>query len=146
MAWQPIKKDGTPAKKPGVKPNPNKPKREPKFFKGVPRPHVWICGPDEYKHQMYTPWMMARAQANFRGEVWDLTFEEFFKLWDGHWEQRGREVTDLCMSRKDWKKPWDKKNCVIITRQEHFINQGLSRKGNFKKLQYTKIKANKNGD
>jgi hypothetical protein len=124
MAYNPIRKNGMPAKKPGRKPDPNKPPKRPStFVKDVPRPHVWLCGPDEYKHSMYTPWQRSSAQARYRGEEFEMTFEQFYKLWKDHWPQRGRGIDDLCMSRKDHGGPWSKKNTHIITRKQHYQNQ-----------------------
>jgi hypothetical protein len=124
MAYKQFKKDGTPAKKPGKKPSPDsKPFELKGFGKGKLRPHVWKCGPDEYKHQMYTPWMMARAQANFRKEEWNLSFEEYFDAWDNLWDQRGRLSEQLCMTRIDYFGAWEKNNIEIITRKEHCSKQ-----------------------
>ena len=93
--------------------------------RGKKRPHVWISGPDEYRHQMYHPWMLAKAQANFRKEEYELTFDEYFEFWDGKWHLRGRGIDDLCMSRINPDKPWKKSNVHIITRQEHLTTQGI---------------------
>jgi hypothetical protein len=103
-----------------------KPERipKPKGRKG-PRPHVWIVGPDEYKHQMYTPWQKMKAQANFRGEEFDLDFEPFYNMWNGYWHQRGRKGDDLVMTRIDWEKAWHKDNIVLITRTEQCQRQGM---------------------
>ena len=159
MAYNRTKKDGTPAKPPGRKLDPNKPPkvRSPGYGKGRrgPRPHVWKCGPDESKHEMYTPWMRAKAQANFRNEGWDMSFEEYHAMWEPFWSQRGRGADDVCMSRKDYGKPWTVDNCMIVSRREHLKIQGGYRaaqgmkyyrrgkpgpKGP-RKLQYAKLKV-----
>lgn len=119
-----LKKDGTPAKKPGKKPDPTKPPKRPStFVKGVVRPHVWIVGPDAYKHQMYQPWLVAKAQANFRDEEWALPFEDYYEAWNGLWDQRGRLSDDLCMTRIDYEGAWEKSNIEIITRKQHCSKQ-----------------------
>lgn len=132
MAWQKIRKDGTPAQKPGRKPDPNKPAPSPGKGKGRkgPRPHTWIIGAEagSYKHDMYLPWLRAKAQANFREEGWELSFEDYFQLWDGKWEQRGRASDQLCMSREDFELPWSLSNCVIVTRNDHLKELGRQRK------------------
>lgn len=127
MAYSKYRKNGELKKKPGRKPDPNKVKRGPIFVKGVERPHMWAVGPDPEKHKLYTPWMRAKAQANFREEGWTMTFDEFYEMWHPYWDQRGRQADDLCMSRLDWNQPWSKDNTYIITRQEHLINQGAMR-------------------
>ena len=86
---------------------------------GKLRPHTWLTGPDEYKHQMYSPWQCMSAQARFRGEPWDLSFEDFYDIWQGHWDDRGRSSDDLCMTRADYELAWSKDNIILITRAEH---------------------------
>ena len=97
--------------------------------KGKLRPHLWLCGPDTYKHNMYTPWMRHRAQANFRGEEHDLSFDEFFELWDGQWEYRGRHADGLCMTRIDPELAWSKDNCELRIRKEHLAEQNRLKMG-----------------
>jgi len=87
------------------------------------RPHTWLTGPDEYKHNMYVPWMKMKAQANFRGEEWDLDFEDYYNAWHGKWDQRGRSSEQLCMTRKAYDEAWSKDNIEIITRKEHCSKQ-----------------------
>lgn len=122
-----LKKDGTPAKKPGRKPDPNKVKKVGPGRYG-PRPHVWVCGPDEYKHSMYMPWMRAKAQANFRNEGWDLTFEQFYELWKNDWSNRGRQPDNMCMTRDDYAGAWCLDNVRVVTRREHLQKQQGARR------------------
>jgi hypothetical protein len=96
---------------------------------GKERPHVWKCGPDEYKHSMYTPWMKARAQAKFRGETWELSFEQFYELWRDEWPNRGRQPDNIVMTREDTEGKWNKKNTILMTRKEHLVRHGRMRKG-----------------
>ena len=84
-----------------------------------PRPHVWRSGPDEYRHSMYQPWLKARAQANFRGEDWQLSFDDFYNLWNGHWHLRGRKRESLCMSRRVSDGAWSVENTILMTILEH---------------------------
>lgn len=141
-----LKKDGTPAKKPGRKPDPNKPIKLKRGRKG-PRPHVWKCGADEYKHSMYEPWMKSKAQANFRKEEWNLTFEEYYTLWKDEWPNRGRSGDSMCMTRQDFDGPWDSKNAVIMSRKEHLKRSGgRVRELNTQKkhkIKYVKMKVGK---
>lgn len=149
-----LKKDGTPAKKPG------RPRTRPiPVKKGPavgPRPHTWYSGPEERRHSMYMPWNRAKAQANFRKEAWDLTFEQFYEIWKDDWEKRGRQADDLCMTREDPDGAWDIKNTVLVTRHEHLKRQGQYRiekgmkyykKGppgkKSKPIEYTKTKKGK---
>lgn len=104
-------------------------KRPNRHGKGVPRPHMWLIGPDDsYKHSMYLPWLRAKAQANFRQEGWTLTFEEFYNIWEKEWPNRGRGSDQMCMSRLDFEKEWTADNCVVIIRSEHLKQQGQYRK------------------
>lgn len=88
------------------------------------RPHLWRSGQDPYKHSMYIPWLKAKAQANFRGEDWQLDFEDFYELWNGSWHLRGRKGDNLCMSRIDMVGTWIKGNIQLMTIREHRIRQG----------------------
>jgi hypothetical protein len=111
------------------------------------RPHVWLCGPDEYKHQMYVPWMMARAQANFRNESWDLEFEDYYNMWNGLWDQRGRLSNNLCMTRRDWDGAWSRDNVEIVTRKQHCQRQIAKTAAKFKAAgTVRKYKSRKKGD
>jgi hypothetical protein len=105
------------------------PPAKPRLKTNKPRPHIWICGPDEYKHSMYTPWMMARAQANYRGEEFLLTFEEFYSAWKKRWNQRGRKGHEYCMTRIDEDGPWSSDNIRVITRKEQLAEKNAKRLG-----------------
>ena len=111
-----------------------------------PRPHLWKTGPyDEARHNMFTPWMVSKAQANFRSEEFTLTFEEYYELWKNDWNNRGRKPDNMCMTRKDTDGPWSADNCYIISRREHLQIQGQMRRSynlNYKP-RYTKLKVQK---
>ncbi len=113
---------------------PYKPRPGPYKNKGVilgPRPHVWRSGPDPLRHEQYIAWLKARAQANFRGEGWTMTFEEFEAMWnqDGSWHQRGRAADDLMMTRRDSGSPWSKDNCYIELRRDHLRRMAQDQMG-----------------
>lgn len=84
-----------------------------------PRPRVWKSGPDPIRHEQYIAWARARAQANYRNERWELTFEDWVELWAGRWHQRGRIKDTVCLSRRSYDQAWSRENCEIITRREH---------------------------
>ena len=96
-----------------------------------PRPHLWkVQG--EIPHKQYLVWLQMRAQANYRKELFLLTFEEFQQLWLGNWERKGRSNTDYCLTREDPDGAWILGNVVCIPRIEHLRRQKLykSRKKN----------------
>lgn len=107
-------------KKPGPKPGPVRPVR-PTLHQGNtgPRPEMWKIGPDPVRHAQYIAYGRAKCQASFRGEGWDLTFEEYEAMWQGRWHLRGRTKNTLCLARIDYDQPWSITNCDIITRAEH---------------------------
>lgn len=94
-----------------------------------PRPHTWLSGPDEYRHEMYVPWLKARAQAKFRKEEWELSFEDWFELWKNDWDNRGRSPENVCMTRIDFDKGWTADNVILMSRSEHLKLQGEMRRG-----------------
>lgn len=120
--------------------------------KGHLRPHVWVTGTDPVRHEQYHCWQMHKAQCKYRGEEFDLSFEQYEELWQGLWHKRGRTPQDVCMTRIDWDGAWEWGNVEVITRAEHFKRQGLYRqarmlenlsKGRSKAQEKTKKQINK---
>lgn len=97
-----------------------------------PRPHTWITGPDPEEHKRYRTFIQQRNQAQWREEVWTISFEEWKQLWaeSGQWYNRGRERGCYCMTRKDREGPWSVNNVHIVTREQHSREQAqLSAQG-----------------
>jgi hypothetical protein len=83
-----------------------------------PRPNAWkVKG--EIPHEQHIAWHRQRAQAIFRGEDWQLSFEEFQEAWQGLWLQRGRGSDDYCMTRLDPSAAWHPLNIEVMTRLQH---------------------------
>lgn len=117
---------------------PYKPRETPYRSKGKPRgpePQRWCTGPDPQRHDQYIAFLKSRAQAHFRGEQWELTFEQFEFLWnqDGAWLQRGRASDDLLMTRREFTEPWSQENCYIELRRTHLQRHCQLKKGQFKR-------------
>lgn len=90
--------------------------------RNAPRPHCWkVQG--EIPHKQHIAWLRAKAQANYRGEVWLLTFEEFQRVWLGYWELRGRGATDYVMSRDDPEGAWAIGNVSCVRRIDYLSRQ-----------------------
>lgn len=83
-----------------------------------PRPHVWIIK-DTLERKQYYCFLQQRAQAQFRNETFDLSFEDFKSLWQQHWHQRGRHSQDYCLTRIDPEGAWSTDNAHCIPRVEH---------------------------
>lgn len=96
-----------------------------------PRPNVWKAGPDPRRHEQYTAWLKHRSQAAFRGESYELTFEQWETLWntDWAWENRGRTPQSVNLTRIDKERGWYMANVVIITRIEYLREMAKSRTG-----------------
>lgn len=91
------------------------------------RPHCWkVQG--EIPHAQHLAWMQMRAQANYRGEEFNLTLEEFQYLWRDHWDMKGRGSDQYCLTREDPDGPWDINNTQCIVRLEHLRRQKLYKK------------------
>jgi hypothetical protein len=105
-------------------------KRREKKHNGGPglRPLVWKSGPDPRRHDQYRTWLQAQAQATYRGEGWDLTFDQYVELWDPYWHQRGRDGDSYSMSRLDRTLPWSRDNCYMATRAELNRRQAQTRR------------------
>ena len=87
-----------------------------------PRPHTWKVQGEE-PHKQYIAWLRAKAQANFRKEVWLLSFEEFQKVWLGYWTRRGRSSTNYCLSREDVSGAWAIGNVSCCPRIDYLRRQ-----------------------
>ena len=83
-----------------------------------PRPHVWVIK-DELQRKKYYCYLQQRAQAQFRNERFELTFDDFQNLWADHWHQRGRHSQDYCLTRIDPEGAWNNDNVHCIPRVEH---------------------------
>lgn len=86
---------------------------------GTTRPQSWVTGPDDFAHEQYYAWLKHRAQARHRGELYDITIDEWRTLWPQHlFEQRGRSSKDLCCKMLDPELGWTKSNVEVMTRRE----------------------------
>jgi hypothetical protein len=83
--------------------------------RGVP----WITGPDPLLHKMYVAFGWHRVSARLRGNEWNLDWPDWRDIWLPYWDQRGKTARDLCLTRRDWEKPWTADNIELITRREH---------------------------
>jgi hypothetical protein len=84
---------------------------------------------DPFDHERYRPFLKARSQAWFRGEDWDLTFEDFCQLWTwDHWQMRGKGSSDFAMARIDCEKGWNLDNCEIVTRRQQLRRNNLKKR------------------
>mgnify|MGYP003645668990 CR=1 FL=1 len=73
------------------------------------------------RHQFIRRWfLVARCQAKMRGQVWNLTWDDFYRLWseDDRWMNRGRAKENYCMCRTDMDGDWEISNIEMTTRSE----------------------------
>ena len=82
---------------------------------------IYIRHKDPFNQQRHLAWSRARAQAAFRDEQWQLTFNDWCHFWSTEelWAQRGRANESLCLTRYDETAPWSLKNCCLIKRYNH---------------------------
>ena len=73
---------------------------------------------DSFSNERRLAWIRSKAQAEFRGEVWNISWEEFCHFWKtpSLWSRRGRHINNLVLTRYNVEAPWDKDNCCIITK------------------------------
>lgn len=96
----------------------------PKGSKGTGKtsnPDAWLTGPDITRRDKYYAYLKHKAQANFRKELYLLTWEDWEYMWtDAKWDKRGRKIEDLCLTRLDFFGAWSVDNVTICSRREHF--------------------------
>jgi hypothetical protein len=76
--------------------------------------------PDEFFHKRRLAWLRSRCQAHYRGEDWQLSFEEFCDIWSSPelFEQRGRKRNCLVLIRMNPLLAWSRANCCIVSRTQ----------------------------
>lgn len=87
-----------------------------------------------YRKTPMGKYIAQRMRARQRGISWELTFEEWWDIWNksGKWEQRGKTMDSYVMSRKNDTGPYSKENVFIQTHWANTIENRKSR-GIFKK-------------
>jgi hypothetical protein len=82
-------------------------------------------------HKKHIPFLRARAQAVFRGESWNLSFEEFQEIWtEDLWNQRGRLKDCLIMRlTNSCDLDWRKDNVEIVVRKDHLSRKRTLERG-----------------
>ena len=81
-----------------------------------PRPQMWVTGTDPVRHQQHVVYRQQKNQAQWRGEVWELDFDNWIALWDDKWSLRGRKPEQYCMTRSDNTQPWNITNTIVLQR------------------------------
>lgn len=82
-------------------------------------PDTWVTGPNLLTREKYYAYLKHRAQARFRKEPYQLSWEDWQTLWsDSDFQKRGRSKNDLCLARLDHLGAWELCNVVVCTRLE----------------------------
>lgn len=92
-----------------------------------PRPYAWKTGPDPELHRKYRAFIQQKNQAQFRGETWSLTFEQWCQAWGTEYHRRGRGSQDLCLTRWDLDGDWTVENTILLERGLHMRRCGQKR-------------------
>jgi len=74
-------------------------------------------------------WSRMKAQAKYRNEGWDLTWEQYQDIWMDKWHLKGRGSEDLCLTRIDWAGSWTIDNVSLVFRLDHLKKQSRARTG-----------------
>ena len=93
-----------------------------------PRPHVWRSGPDQFRHIKFIAWGRHKSQAQYRGEDYQMSFEDFETAWADQFDRRGRSADSLIMVRVDDERAWHLDNVELIDRREHLRREGKKRR------------------
>lgn len=60
-----------------------------------------------------------KSKAKARNIAWEITFEEWWKIWEPYWDQRGCGKDKLVMARHGDVGPYSPSNVSLITMQEN---------------------------
>ena len=72
-------------------------------------------------------WTRMKAQAKYRNEAWDLSWEQYQDIWMDKWHLKGRGSEDLCLTRIDWSGAWHIDNVNLVFRADHVRRQSRER-------------------
>ena len=72
-------------------------------------------------------WSRMKAQAKYRNEGWDLSWEQYQEIWADKWHLKGRGSEDLCLTRIDWQGAWTIDNVNLVFRLDHLQRQRQAR-------------------
>ena len=89
------------------------------------RPRVWVFPHDERKTDAYMKYLRSKAQAKYRMEHWDLTFDQWWNSWEssGKYDERTNDKHGYCMIQSDPDLGWIEENLLIISREQHLKTQ-----------------------
>lgn len=75
----------------------------------------------EHIRPLRRAYAVAKCQAQYRSEPWDLTWEQWLSLWleDNNWQLKGRGSRDLSCVRLNYELPWRWDNVIIEERHSH---------------------------
>ena len=79
--------------------------------------------PDQVEQGRKNIYNRRKAQANYRGETWNIDFEQWWGIWRPYWDLRGRCPTDYCMRQLDPDLGWEMHNIEICDRLTFFKQQ-----------------------
>lgn len=87
-------------------------------------PDIWITGPDLMRREKYYAFLKHRCQCRYRGEDYQLTFEDWENFWpDDVYLRRGRSIDSLLLTRYDISEGWSVENCLIQDRKTHLARK-----------------------
>jgi len=109
-------------------------------------PENWKSGPEPIMHEMYYAWSKHRAQANFRKEPYELTWDDWRVIFANtdDFLNRGRQQESIVLTRRDVGGAWSLDNCELITRYEQLLRD-VARKGPRSGKNNQLYKADKDG-
>jgi hypothetical protein len=81
---------------------------------------------DPVQHDKFYAFLKHKAQARFRGELYQLTWAQWQRLWPVElWSRRGRGPQSLRLTQRNPQLGWNVKNCAIVPHGAHMskLNQ-----------------------
>tara|TARA_X000001382_G_C3169195_1_gene178909 strand:- start:15 stop:401 length:387 start_codon:yes stop_codon:yes gene_type:complete len=98
-----------------------KQRKKRKGVKGINAlPDVQDCTHPLHSDQWRVKFLRHRCQAKYRGEAYELTYEQYLTAWydSGQWQRAGVRKNSYQMKRLDASKPWHKDNVTMV--QHHW--------------------------
>lgn len=86
--------------------------------------------PIPWEHDRRLAWLRFRNQCIWRGERFELTWEDYCEIWpESRFQLRGRKSTDLIITRIDREHAWTRANTCLMTRYQQLVINRRIRSG-----------------
>tara|TARA_X000001382_G_scaffold126397_1_gene112972 strand:+ start:175 stop:636 length:462 start_codon:yes stop_codon:yes gene_type:complete len=82
------------------------------------RPYRWITGPDPIVQRLRRRWLLAKNQAKYWNQPWQISWDQYRDLLLDHEDQLGNRADAMNLCRTDKTEGWTIGNVTIMTQSQ----------------------------